>query len=106
MNIKQKINASNLIELVKVSDISDIWIVHGQNNDRHHYDIKYILNGYSGTSCEAAARFWDEQSKAQKVLLKILKAIRNSKQSESEYLVVFTNDILLSSEIDLDDIDL
>ena len=104
MNIKQKIDASSLIELVKVSDISDIWIVHGKTSDeKHYYDIKYILNGYSGTSCEASARFWDERSKPQKVLLKILKAIRNSKQSESEYLVVFTNDILLSSEIDLDD---
>lgn len=107
-NIKQTIDVTKILELVKISDISDIWIVSGTASDnRNHYDIKYVLNGYSGTSCEAAARFWDDRYNAQRVLLKIIKLMQsNQKQFENEYLVVLSDNIYLSSEIDLSNIEL
>ena len=107
-NIKRIIDPTKVLELVKVSDISDIWITHGEGGDgRDYYDIKYILNGYSNASCEANARFWEDRYKAQKVLLKIIKLMQNNpKQFEKEYLVVFPDNIYLASEINFDDIDL
>lgn len=106
-NIKRIINFNEILELIKISDISNIWIEHERRGDDTIYYLKYILSGNSNKSCETTARFHNDSYKVQKVLLKIIKLIQSSpKQFETEYLVIFPDNIYLSSEIDFGNIDL